>query len=427
MWTNRAASIIGLALAAGLASAQPGYDIIDLGLVDPGDSASQGFGISPTGTAVGRSVGVSNRAFSWTPGGGLVPLAPVPGRGFSVANDTDDVIAVGTASTTLFGSSPLAVLWQLGTSITLDLPPGYTASRANGINSSVFIVGSIGSGSGERGMVWIGGAPSPVTVTTAGGSYMTTAYRVNDDRVAVGNGIDPGNLARNVGLMYDIMTDTLTEVPPLPGHNGAIAFDISNAGHVVGASSFNQSGSLPFRWHEIGGSIEIPLPPGATQGSARGVNSDGWVVGTASGAFAVPFVFDGTQTWRLQDLIGLGTGWDLSTNTSSSAMGISEDGAIVGTGVLNGQVRAYAMRRFAACEPDLTLGAIPGQPGYGVPNGLLNNEDFFYYLAQFAAGNLAVADMTTGAIPGQPGYGVPNGILNNEDFFFYLTLFAAGC
>ena len=79
------------------------------------------------------------------------------------------------------------------------------------------------------------------------------------------------------------------------------------------------------------------------------------------------------------------------------------------------------------CEPDLTTGAIAGQPGYGVPNGVLNNDDFFYYLAQFAAGNIAVADLTTGAIPGQPGYGVPNGILNNDDFFYYLTIFSAGC
>jgi hypothetical protein len=79
------------------------------------------------------------------------------------------------------------------------------------------------------------------------------------------------------------------------------------------------------------------------------------------------------------------------------------------------------------CEPDLTTGAIAGQPGYGVPNGVLNNDDFFYYLSQFAAGNVAVADLTTGAIPGQPGYGVPNGIINNDDFFYYLGLFAAGC
>ncbi|MEZ6234985.1 MAG: GC-type dockerin domain-anchored protein [Phycisphaerales bacterium] len=80
-----------------------------------------------------------------------------------------------------------------------------------------------------------------------------------------------------------------------------------------------------------------------------------------------------------------------------------------------------------SCVPDLTTGAVPGQPGYGVANGVVNNDDFFYYLAQFAGGNAAVCDLTTGAVPGQPGYGVPNGVLNNDDFFYYLIVFAAGC
>ena len=80
-----------------------------------------------------------------------------------------------------------------------------------------------------------------------------------------------------------------------------------------------------------------------------------------------------------------------------------------------------------ACGPDITTGAVAGQPGYGVPNGIVNNDDFFYFLSQFSAGNLAVADVTTGAISGQPGYGVPNGVINNDDFFYFLAIFAAGC
>ena len=79
------------------------------------------------------------------------------------------------------------------------------------------------------------------------------------------------------------------------------------------------------------------------------------------------------------------------------------------------------------CVPDLTTTAIVGAPGYGVPNGVVNNDDFFYYLSAFAAGNIAIADLTTTAIVGAPGYGVPNGVLNNDDFFFYLSAFAAGC
>ena len=86
----------------------------------------------------------------------------------------------------------------------------------------------------------------------------------------------------------------------------------------------------------------------------------------------------------------------------------------------------------ASCPPDLTGPAIPGSPGYGVPNGLINNDDFFYFLTVFAqaAGCTTCPsppDLTTSAIPGSPGYGVPNNVVNNEDFFYYLQIFAQGC
>ncbi len=77
--------------------------------------------------------------------------------------------------------------------------------------------------------------------------------------------------------------------------------------------------------------------------------------------------------------------------------------------------------------PDMTTGAIPGSANYGVPNGLVNNDDFFFYLSAFAAGNVTLGDLTTGAVAGQPGYGVPNGSITNDDFFYFLILFAEGC
>lgn len=83
--------------------------------------------------------------------------------------------------------------------------------------------------------------------------------------------------------------------------------------------------------------------------------------------------------------------------------------------------------RAEPCRPDLTTFAVPGSPGYGVPDGVVNADDFYFYLAGFAAGNVARCDMTTGARPGRPGYGVPDGVLSNDDFFFYLAVFAAGC
>ena len=133
------------------------------------------------------------------------------------------------------------------------------------------------------------------------------------------------------------------EVGALPGFNGALAFGVSNTGYVVGSSMLNQGSGLPFIWSDQGGMVAVPLATGTSEGSARAVNSAGWVVGNDSSAFSIPFLYDGTNTYRLADLIPPNSGWDLSMNTSSSADGISEDGVIVGTGVHNGETHAYAM------------------------------------------------------------------------------------
>src|SRR6185295_8291500 len=180
---------------------------------------------------------------------------------------------------------------------------------------------------------------------------------INDPTRAriVGQGIDPNNAARNVGIVYDIGDNDAFEVGALPGFNGALAFGVSNTGYVVGSSMLNQGSGLPLIWSDQGGMVAIPLATGTSQGSARAVNSAGWVVGNDSSAFAIPFLYDGTNTYRLADLIPGGTGWDLSTNTSSSALGISDNGMIVGTGVLNGQVHAYAM---APVPEPLSLSAV---------------------------------------------------------------------
>jgi hypothetical protein len=157
--------------------------------------------------------------------------------------------------------------------------------------------------------------------------------------------------------------------------------------------------------------------------------------GTAVGT-GLLFSSFGTQSFNLADfglIPGTATGTAvvnggvLTINGTLSGSQTQTMSGIEVTVTLSATLRSAGTVPPPACRADLTAGAVPGQAGYGVPNGVLNNDDFFYYLAQFAAGNLAVADLTAGAIPGQPGYGAPNGVLNNEDFFYYLAIFAAGC
>ncbi|MEZ6244278.1 MAG: GC-type dockerin domain-anchored protein [Phycisphaerales bacterium] len=400
-----------LALCAPALAAPPEYTIIDIGIVNVGDSGSQGFACSPGGVAVGRSLGGSgSSAYSWTQGGGRVDLPNLasPARAYGVSNSANDSgIVVGTGSATFFGSNPLPIMWNNGVVSQLPLPAGQTLGRANGVNASGVAVGSVNGGSLERACLYAEGIGTVITTTTSNGSFMTTAYGINDSGLVVGNGIDPNNAAVNVGMVYNSVADTATTVGALPGRNGALCFAVSNAGHVTGSSMLNQGSGTPFVWTQAGGIVEIPLPPDATTGSGRGVNSDGWVVGNAGGVFAVPFLYDGTSTYAIADLLPAdATDWDLNMNTSSSAQGISEDGIIIGTGVHNGEVRAYALIPVAGGCNGADLAE---------PFGQLDFSDVVAFLVAF--GNMeAAADLAE-----------PFGQWDFSDVVTFLTEFGSGC
>src|SRR5947208_3783986 len=252
----------------------PQYQIFDIGVVQPGDTASQGFGVSRAGIAVGRSLRTGgSQAFTWTLQGGIVGLPNLPSRSYAVSNSANDTgIVVGTAATTAFGSGRLPVVWQNGVVSQLPLPPGETLGDANSLNASNVAVGSVDAGSLQRGVIYSGGSASIITQTTSNGSYFLTAFGINESGRVVGQGINPQNAARNVGIVYDIGQSMEFEVGALPGMNGALAFGVSNTGFVVGSSMLNQGSGLPFIWSDKNGIMAIPLALGTTQGSARAVN-----------------------------------------------------------------------------------------------------------------------------------------------------------
>ena len=271
----------------------PHYQIVDLGLVNASDTGSQGYGISSGGGLVtGRSLGnTGSSAFGWTEEDGLVGLSNLPAHPYGVGNAANDHgTIVGTGSTTFFGSSPLPVIWQDGAVAQLPLPAGQTFGRAYGLNNADVAVGSVGSGNGEVGVIYTTDSASIITTTTENGSYVRTAFAINDSGLVVGFGIDPNNAARNVGFLYDSVNDIAGEVGGLPGMNGAIAYGVSNTGFVVGSSTLNQGPGLPFIWSSDAGIQAIPLPAGTSTGEARGVNAHGHAVGYASSAYSIPFL-----------------------------------------------------------------------------------------------------------------------------------------
>src|SRR5437764_7656283 len=120
------AALLCLVTVAAALAATPQYQIFDIGVIEVGDIASQGEGVSRAGIVVGQSVRTGgSQAFTWTLNGGLVPLPNLPSRTFAVANSANDKgIAVGTGATTFFGTDRLPLIWQNGVVSQLPLPPG---------------------------------------------------------------------------------------------------------------------------------------------------------------------------------------------------------------------------------------------------------------------------------------------------------------
>src|SRR5260370_26303275 len=138
------------------AAAAPPDLIYDIGLVQVGDDASEGFGVSRAGIAVGRSVRTGgSQAFTWTLNGGIVGLPNLAGRSYAVSNSANDNgVVVGTAASTLFGSDRLPVIWQNGAVSQLPLPVGETLGDANSVNASTVAVESVSAGSLQLGVTY---------------------------------------------------------------------------------------------------------------------------------------------------------------------------------------------------------------------------------------------------------------------------------
>src|SRR5262245_60603442 len=116
------------AMVTAATATTPQYEIHDIGVIDAGDDFSQGFGASPGGIAVGRSIRTDgSQAFTWTLKSGIIGLPNLAARNHAVSNSANDSgTVIGTAATTLFGTSRLPVMWQNGVVSQLPLPAGET-------------------------------------------------------------------------------------------------------------------------------------------------------------------------------------------------------------------------------------------------------------------------------------------------------------
>ncbi len=223
---------------------------------------------------------------------------------------------------------------------------------------------------------------------------------------SVGGGLRPdGSATADLDGDGDIDLAVAVSEPP-----NAVAVFTNNAGVFSGPTYFNSGGlnpdSVVIFDTDADGDMDIAV-----------TNQDSGTVGVlenTGGAFGAPVLI--TVGTTPGDIIAA----DFNGDTMPDLANTNRDSNTT-------TVMVNANQPPINCDADLSGSTDPNDPAYGVPDGVVDASDFFYFLDQFAAGNLAVADLSGSVDPNDPAYGVPDGVLDTSDFFFYLDLFVQGC
>jgi hypothetical protein len=336
---------IVLSQCGGWAQTPPTYSIYSLGSNTTGLSVSQD-GTYVTGLYYGTGSGFSNpeAGFLWTQAGGAVTL-PAAGTANHVDASPNAVnnsgMVAGAVSTTTYGASSLPVLYSNSSSaVVLPLPAGSSSGRAYGINNSGAIAGSILAEGNWYAATFTTTNASVLMQTATNGAILQYAYGIaNSGRVAGQAAYVDGT----IGFYLDPGASNAVDLGSLPGGDGnTVAFGISGSGGYI--TGF--SGNSPFVYQPDTATLTaIPLLEGAISGEGRSVNDLGWVVGYGGSSTSIPFLFNGTNTYNLQDLL---TGadsskWNMTSGNANGAYGISNNGIITGRALYEGVVTGFVM------------------------------------------------------------------------------------
>jgi len=232
-----------------------------------------------------------------------------------------------------------AFLWQNGLMTDLGTLGG-NYSQANALNESGQVVGSSKvTNTTSDAFRWQAGLISSLALANG-----ATAVGNNDWGQIVGYYVNDNYRA----FLWDdgVVTNLGSLAPTIDG--GALAYDINNAGQVVGTSHSNEVvpelGSLyhAFVWQN-GVMTDLGVLPGDTESGAIAINTSGQIVGVSD--IVDPFTYQRTARSFLYDN---GTMIDLGVpSTESQAQDINDAGQVVGLmRVESGATNPFANRGY---------------------------------------------------------------------------------
>jgi probable HAF family extracellular repeat protein len=165
------------------------------------------------------------------------------------------------------------------------------------------------------------------------------AMALNDRGELVGSyGLNPhADYADRRGFIGTIK-GTGTAIPTFGGRISE-ARDVNSVGRAIGKAQI-ASGDFRAFSYQAGSLADLGTLPGGTQSFAHGINNAGDIVGAAdSDGMLHAFIYRNGVMTDLNTLIPPASGWVLT-----EARAISESRIVVGTGVFNGQQRAFQLR-----------------------------------------------------------------------------------
>ena len=247
----------------------------DLGALATG-SYSEALAINGVGVAVGYSytnggsfVGI--HGFTAAAGGGLVDITP--------GSNTAYARGINTTGQVAGYKEYRAFRWSAGTFTDLGVPTGYAYSFGYAINDSGQVAGSVStaSGSAERLFRYSDGAGM---VVLGGVGQHNMAFGINGRGDVVGEGVTADSSGGTApgwrALLYTDaggLVDLNTLIDPASGWVLLAAYDINDAGQIVGRGFNNLTGrTTAVRLSPIGA---LPVPEAPTGLTAVAFSSSG--------------------------------------------------------------------------------------------------------------------------------------------------------